>query len=49
MEIAKIVDFTKFFSLSERENSVEKREIHCHANLFPSNQLILKFFSKALI
>ena len=31
------------------ENSVEKREIHCHANLFPSNQFIVKLFSKTLI
>ena len=30
-------------------HSVEKREIHCHANFFPSNQFIVKFFSKTLI
>jgi len=28
---------------------VEKREILCHANFFPSNQVIAKFFSKTLI
>ena len=29
---------------------MEKREIHCHhANSFPSNQFIAKFFSKTLI
>ena len=28
--------------------SVEKREIHWHANFFPSNQFIVKFFSKTL-
>ena len=29
-------------------HSVEKRKIHCHAK-FPSNQFIVKFFSKMLI
>ena len=28
---------------------VEKREIHCHANFFPSTQFIVKFFSEMLI
>ena len=28
---------------------VEKRESHCHANIFPSNQFVVKFFSKTLI
>ena len=27
-------------------HSVEKREIHCHANYFSSNQLRVKFFSE---
>ena len=27
----------------------KKRDIHCHTNYFPSNQFIVKFFSKALI
>ena len=27
---------------------MEKREIHCHGNFFPSNRFIVKFFSKAL-
>ena len=30
-------------------HSVEKREIHCHAIFFSSNQFRLKFFSKTLI
>ena len=30
-------------------DSVEKREIHCQANFFPSNQVIVNFFSKTLI
>ena len=47
----------KFF-FSEREflvfphcecHSVEKREIHCHANLFSSIQFRVKFFSKMFI
>ena len=28
---------------------MEKRKIHCHANIFSSNQLRVKFFSKKLI
>ena len=35
--------------LSRNSHSVEKREIHCHANFFLSNQFIVKFFSKTLI
>ena len=31
------------------QHSVEKREIHCHANIFPSNQFRVKLFSKKLI
>ena len=34
---------------SKTLHSVEKREIHCHANFFPSMQFIVKFFSKTLI
>ena len=30
-------------------HSVEKRKIHCHTNFFPSNQFIVKLFSKRLI
>ena len=48
------VAFKIFFSkMRESElphhSSVEKREIHCHANFFPSNQFIVNFFSKTLI
>ena len=28
---------------------MEKREIHCHANFFPSNQFRVNFFSKTLV
>ena len=37
-----------FFNLEETK-SVEKPEIHCHANFFPSNQFVVKFVSKTLI
>ena len=56
--IRKSVTFTKFSrkmceTKSQQhclpKHSVEKREIHCHANFFPSNQFIAKFFSKTLI
>ena len=30
-------------------HSVEKREIHCHANFFPSNQFTANFFCKTVI
>ena len=29
--------------------NVQKRVIHCHANLFPSNQFAVRFFGKTLI
>ena len=47
----KRVDFTKYFSMRWKwiSHSVEKREIHCHAKFFSSNQLIVKFFSNKLI
>ena len=35
--------------ISYPRHSVEKWEIHCHANFFTSNQFIVKFFSKTLI
>ena len=35
--------------LCSMSHSVEKREIHCHAIFFSSNQLRVKFFSKKLI
>ena len=40
---------SKYFILPHHLHSVEKREIHCHANFFPSNQVIVKFCSKTLI
>ena len=33
----------------EKRHSLEKREIHCHVNFFPSNQFIVNFSIKTLI
>ena len=45
--------FHEIFSSNQKtqfaRHSVEKREIHCHAKFFSSNQLRVKFFSKKLI
>ena len=41
-------NFRNFHNVMYHSHSVEKREIHCHANFFPSNQFIVKFFSKTL-
>ena len=56
---SKTVDLTKFspnLSVSKFPqfshcgvHTVENRKIHCHANFFPSNHSIVKFFSKMLI
>ena len=50
------IDFTKNFDYALgistwfTKHSVEKREIHCHANYFrASNQFTVKFFRKTLI
>ena len=50
-DLEKIVFFQweRISRFSTLWTSVEKRDIHCHAKFFSSNQLRVKFFSKKLI